>query len=63
MPEKFNPHIGAAHSNWKFGRPSPRTSRQAFGHDFEPQASTADRVVFWVVALAVALAYAFWGQA
>lgn len=57
MPEKFNPHIGAAHSNWKFGRPGPRTSRQAFGHDFEPPAITADRGVFWVsvVGLAVAI--------
>lgn len=64
MPKKFNPHIGAANSNWKFGRPVPRTSRQAFGQDFEPPAGAADYAVLLVVvlgALLVTLIYAFGG--
>lgn len=31
--QKF--HIGGIHSNYKFGKPTPRTFRQAFGEEFD----------------------------
>lgn len=32
---KHSFHIGGIHSNYKFGLPTPRTSRQAFGSELE----------------------------
>lgn len=48
---KHSPHIGGVHSNYKFGKPSPRTSRQAFGTDFDEHCRSADAYVLAIVAL------------
>lgn len=45
---KHSFHIGGIHSNYKFGLPTPRTSRQAFGSDFDRN-QAADHLVFVVV--------------
>ena len=54
---KSNWRLGQLNSNWKFGHPSARTSRQVFGYDVEFDGHRkSDTFVFWVcVALAAVL--------
>ena len=50
------------HSNWKFGHPSARTSRQAFGHDveFEGRHKVDGSVFMFGVAAAIIVAILEW---
>lgn len=44
------------HSNWKFGRPTSRTTRQAYGHNVEFDGRRkADTFVFWFAVVAAIL--------
>ena len=48
----------AVHSNWKFGRPTPRDARTAFGHSLAPSPSrSSGRAAVLAIALILALAW------
>lgn len=53
---KHSFHIGGIHSNYKFGVPTPRTSRQAFGSEMETS-RPEDNWVGWVVLVCVVIGF------
>ena len=53
---KHSFHIGGIHSNYKFGLPTPRTSRQAFGSETETS-RPEDNWVGWVVLVCVVIGF------
>lgn len=53
---KHSFHIGGIHSNYKFGLPTPRTSRQAFGSELKTPRS-ADSWALWVVLACVVVGF------
>lgn len=57
-----NFHLGGIHSNYKFGKPTPRTSRQAFSEEFDETKRGMDGLVlaFALVCFLIGLAVVSW---